>query len=87
LNRPWFDAEAGTLLLADYVSRESYRKVMEDGVVTNEELAEQAQRVLLLLRELDGILSPEARAVATDAFCELAVLFALDRQQQVSGAR
>ena len=87
MNRPWFDAETGTLLLDDYVSRESYRKVMEDGVVTSRELAEQGERVVALLRKLEGMLAPEARAVVTDALCELAVLYALERQHQIAGAR
>lgn len=87
MNRPWFDPQTGALLLDDYVSRTSYRKVMEDGVVTDAEIAEQAQRVLSLLRTLEAMLAPEARAVATDAFCELAVLYALERQNQISVPR
>jgi hypothetical protein len=87
VNRPWFDPKTGTLLLDDYVSRPSYRKVMEDGVVTDAELAEQAERVVSLLRSLEGMLSPEARDVATDTLCELAVLFALERQNQISARR
>jgi hypothetical protein len=87
VNRPWFDPKTGVLLLDDYVSRPSYRKVMEDGVVTDDELSEQAHRVVDLLRKLEAMLSPEARSVATDAFCELAVLHALARQRQVSSPR
>ena len=84
MNRPWFDPQTGVLLLDDYVSQPSYRKVMEDGVVTDAELAEQAERVLTLLRKLEGMLSPDARAVATDALCELAVLYAVERQSQIA---
>lgn len=87
MNRPWFDPETGVLLLDDYVSRPSYRKVMDDGVVTDDELSEQAHQVVGLLGKLEAMLSPEARAVATDAFCELAVLYALARQHQVSSPR
>jgi hypothetical protein len=87
MNRPWFDPQTGALLLDDYVSQQSYRKVMEDGVVTDAEIAEQGERVLSLLRKLEGMLSPEARAVATDALCELAVLYALERHNQISRPR
>lgn len=73
--RPWFDPETGDVLLDDYVAEmDSYRKVVADAVVTDVELAEQGQRVVTLLRRLEGMLSPEAKEVATDALCELAVL-------------
>ncbi len=85
MSQPWFNPETGALLLDEYVSQQpSFRKVMEDGVVTDEEVTEQAHRVLSLLRSLEEMLSPEARSVATEAFCELAVLYALDRQHQIS---
>ena len=85
MSQPWFNPETGALLFDEYVSqRPSFRKVMEDGVVTDEEVTEQAHRVLSLLRSLEETLSPEARSVATDAFCELAVLYALERQHQFS---
>jgi hypothetical protein len=87
VNRPWFDPQTGVLLLDDYVSRPTYRKVMEDGVVTDLELAAQAHRVVDLLKKLEAMLSPEARVVATDALCELAVLHALARQHQVSSPK
>jgi hypothetical protein len=85
MSQPWFDPETGTLLLDEYVSRRpSFRKVMEDNLVTDEEVAEQTRRVIALLRDLEGRLAPEVRAVATDALCELAVLYALERHHQIS---
>ena len=39
MSQPWFDSKTGTLLLDEYVSqRPSFRKVMEDSVVTDEEV-------------------------------------------------
>jgi hypothetical protein len=85
MSQPWFNAETGTLLLDEYVAqRPSFRKVMEDSVVTDEEVTEQAHRVLSLLRKLEEMLTPEARSVATDALCELAVLYALERHHHIS---
>jgi hypothetical protein len=73
--KPWFDPETGDILLDDYVAEmESYRKIVADAVVTDEEIREQGQHVASLLRQLEGMLSPEAKQVATDALCELAVL-------------
>jgi hypothetical protein len=71
MDKPWFDQETGTLLLDEYVlEMDSYRRIVEDLVV-------QTQRVTSLLRQLEETLSPEAKAIATEAFSELAVLNAL----------
>jgi hypothetical protein len=66
------------------VERPSYRKIVQDRVVTPAEFQEQAQQVAALFRQLEGLLSPEAKAVATDALCELAVLNALAARPQAS---
>ena len=77
-DRPWFDEETGTLLLDEYVvEMDSYRRIVEDEVITDAELVEQTKRVASLLRRLEEALSPEAKAVATEVLGELAVLNAL----------
>jgi hypothetical protein len=76
--RPWFDQETDTLLLDEYVvEMDSYKRIVEDGVITDTEFLEQALRVATLLRRLEETLSPEAKAVATEAFGEMTVLNAL----------
>ena len=78
MDKPWFDQDTGTLLLDEYVlERDSYRRIVEDEMITDAELAEQTQRVASLLRRLEETLSPEAKSLATEALCELAVLNAL----------
>ena len=78
MDKPWFDQETGTLLLDEYVlEMDSYRRIVEDAVITDAELVEQTQRVTSLLRQLEETLSPEANAIATEALGELAVLNAL----------
>ena len=78
MDRPWFDRETGTLMLDEYVvEMNSYRRIVEDAVITDAELVEQTQRVTSLLRQLEETLSPEANAIATEALGELAVLNAL----------
>jgi flagellin-specific chaperone FliS len=77
-DRPWFDQETGTLMLDEYVVQmDSYRRIVEDETITDDELVEQTQRVTSLLRQLEEVLSPEAKAIATEALGELAVLNAL----------
>ena len=78
MDRPWFDQETGALLLDEYaVEMDSYRRIVEDEAITDAELVEQTQRVTSLLQRLEETLSPEAKALATEALGELAVLSAL----------
>jgi len=78
MDRPWFDQDTGTLLLDEYVlERDSYRRIIEDELITDAELVEQTQRVASLLQRLEEVLSPEAKSLATEVLCELAVLNAL----------
>jgi hypothetical protein len=78
MDRPWFDLETGILLLDEYVTdTESYRRIIEDEMITDAELTEQTQRVSSLLGQLEKMLSPETKALATEVLCELAVLNAL----------
>jgi predicted ribosome quality control (RQC) complex YloA/Tae2 family protein len=78
MDKPWFDQQTGTLMLDEYlVEMDSYRRIVEDESITDEELVEQTQRVASLLRQLEEALSPEAKAIATEALGELAVLNAL----------
>jgi hypothetical protein len=78
IDRPWFDEQTGTLLLDDYaVNIDSYRRIVEDETITDAELLAQTQRVISILQQLEDVLSPEAKALATEALSELAVLSAL----------
>jgi flagellin-specific chaperone FliS len=77
-DRPWFDQQTGTLMLDEYVAElDSYRRIVEDETITDTELYAQTQRVASLLQRLEATLSPEAKAIATEALGELAVLNAL----------
>jgi hypothetical protein len=77
-DKPWFDQETGTLMLDEYVvEMDSYRRIVEDETITDAELVEQTKRVASLLRQLEETLSPEDKALATEALSELAVLNAL----------
>ena len=78
MDKPWFDPETGTLTLDEYVvEMDSYKRIVEDETITDDELVEQTRRVTSLLRQLEETLSPEAKAIATETLSELAVLNAL----------
>jgi hypothetical protein len=77
-DRPWFDQETDVLLIDEYITEmDSYKRIVEDGKITDTELLEQTLRVVTLLRRLEDALSQEAKALATEAFGEMAVLNAL----------
>lgn len=87
MNKPWFDPDTGVLLFDQYIAEmPSFKKIMADEVITEEELAEQAARVATLLKELDARLSPEHKEIATAALAELAVLHFLNLKQLESGS-
>jgi hypothetical protein len=45
MDKPWFDQETGTLMLDEYVVQmDSYRRIVEDEAITDDELVEQTQR-------------------------------------------
>jgi hypothetical protein len=78
MDRPWFDQETDVLLIDEYIAEmDSYKRIVEDGKITDTELLEQTLRVATLLRRLEEALSPEAKALATEALGEMAVLNAL----------
>ena len=78
MDRPWFDQETDVLLIDEYiVEMDSFKRIVQDGKITDTELLEQTLRVVTLLRKLEDALTPEAKALATETFGEMAVLNAL----------
>ena len=55
----------------------TYQKIMEDGVVTEEEVAEQAAKVSGLIRELEKNLSPEQSSLVKELIAEMSVLYSV----------
>ncbi|NNF57208.1 MAG: hypothetical protein HKN04_03115 [Rhodothermaceae bacterium] len=82
MSKPWFDPETGMLMLDEYVSEmPSYRRILADEVVSEQEYRDHAEQTVNLLRRLEETLPDDAKALATEALCELAVLYALERHQ------
>ena len=73
----FFD-ESGTLNIDDLILEQpSFKKIMEDGVVTDEELAEQKERVIALLKKLEQNLTPEQIDFVRELLSEISVLVAV----------
>ncbi len=71
----WFSEEGDDVMFQHYVERmESWQQAIADGVITPEELKEQAQRVAELLRTLESKLDDDLHAEVSQVLMEWAVL-------------
>ncbi len=87
MSRPWFDADSGMLKLDEYVMESpSLKAIMADGVVTERELAGQAERLVTRMKELERRLDAGQQDLATDVLVELAVLYVARTQFECGGA-
>lgn len=78
-----FDEETGYLRLDEIVAeRESFQKVMADGIVTDDELRAQAELVVGYFRRLEDLLSDEEEDLVAEAVSELAVLYEMNAQKE-----
>lgn len=69
--------ENGLLNIADIVSTHpSYKAIMEDGIVTDKELKDQAEVTIASLRRLQLICNDEQQNAILEAISEMSVLFA-----------
>lgn len=67
----------GILNIRDIVvNHPSYKTIMEDGIVTDDELKQQANAAVASLRRLQELCNGEQQSAIVDAISEMAVLFA-----------
>lgn len=73
----FFD-ESDSLNIDDLILQQSsFQKIMEDGVVTEEEIKEQQERVVELLHKLEQSLSSEQIDDVRELLAEISVLVAV----------
>lgn len=73
----FFD-ENGILNIDEAVAKQpSFVKIMEDGLVTNSELAEQSSRVLALFQKAEAELNDSQKELVKDLLVESNVLQAI----------
>lgn len=73
----FFD-EAGNLNINELILQQPmYIKIMEDRIVTEEELSEQKERVVSLLKTLEQNSSIEQIKIVRELLAELSVLIAI----------
>lgn len=69
------------------VSQPTFKKIMEDGVVTEEELAEQSQRVAELFRKVESQCSLEELETIKSLLVETGVLHAIYQYHKVQNIK
>ncbi len=70
--------DKGFLNIGEIVaSHPSYIAIMEDGIVTDEELRQQAEVTIASLRRVQQLCNDEQQSAIADAISEMSVLFAV----------
>lgn len=78
----WFDSVSGILNFDETVAKNPhFQKIMADGVVTEEEVAGQAQYVVTLLEALYETLNPREQDLVRQVIEEITVLSIVSQHQ------
>ncbi len=87
MKRAWFsDIDGGVLFDEMAQASPSFRAILADGEVSDDELVTQATKTSVLFRELDSKLPPDLHELVGQAVTELAVLYAIQAHRQMKEA-
>lgn len=79
-----FFNEQGLLVLDEYIENHpSFKKIMEDGIVSDAELEEQSQKVLSLFEQLSNALTVEQQKMVVSLLGEMNVLQVVNQTYQL----
>lgn len=70
----FFDEDGGLSINQTIMSQPSYLKIMNDGVVTEEELAQQSELVMSIFRKIEDSFNDEQKALVQSLLVETNVL-------------
>lgn len=70
----FFDEDGGLNINQTIMSQPSYLKIMNDGVVTEEELAQQSELVMSIFRKIEDTFNEEQKALVQSLLVETNVL-------------
>lgn len=74
-----FITENGLLDLDSIIiNNPSYQKIMEDGIVTDEEIQEQTEKIDSMLKDMKSKYTPEQFAEVQQLIAEVSVLLAIN---------
>ena len=76
--KTFFDESGGLNIDELILQQPSFQKIMEDGIVTEEELAEQKDRVITILKKLEQNSTSEQIDQIRELLAEISVLIAVN---------
>ena len=80
--------EQGFIDIDEMIAQEpSFQKIMQDGIVTDNELQQQSERVISLLHEVENHLSEEDQLLVKRLFAETNVLSAIYHYYSIQNIR
>lgn len=75
----------GNLNIEDLVvNQPSFKRIIEDGIITEEEIEEQSQRVVTKIKEIEAIATPEVKEKMRELLAEMSVLVAISNLKDVA---
>lgn len=74
----FFDESGGLNIDELILQQPSFQKIMEDGIVTEEELTEQKERVITILKKLEQNSTSEQIDQIRELLAEISVLIAVN---------
>lgn len=86
--RSWLDDSAERSLIDDYVSQmETFTQAMADGRIDTHELESQENRLLAVMKSVEGKLDDKLHAEVTQLLCELTAYNLMQTLANFSQAR
>ena len=83
----WLDEEGGVAIDDQARKLESYVQALADGVVSDQELADQERRVVALMKKVEPRLDDALHADVTQLLCELVAFDVMQMLHTVQEAR
>ena len=75
----------GNLNIEDIVvNQPSFKRIIEDGIITEEEIEEQSKRVVAKIKEIEAIATPEVKEKMRELLAEMSVLAAISNLKDVT---
>lgn len=76
--------ENGMFRLDEEIAKQpTFQKIMEDGIVSDEEVEQQSQLLISLMKKLEQDLSPEQLKEVEEVLTQAGVLYAVSQYKQI----
>lgn len=76
--------ENGMFRLDEEIAKQpTFQKIMEDGIVSDEEVEQQSQLLISLMKKLEQDLSPEQLKEVEEVLTQAGVLYAISQYKQI----